>query len=117
MLASEGRQRYIYRKTHKNIKEKKESNAQGKIILIRISFLIKNSTIFGLFFGLVSADADAPFAVVHPVSKGVGDLLFSDGSDDPLQTLLSFPGTVRGQPAPTLPLGRKKKSAGAIIGK
>jgi hypothetical protein len=39
----------------------------------------------GYFSAKSSADTDAPFAAVHPLSKGVGDLFFGDGSDDPLE--------------------------------
>jgi hypothetical protein len=39
---------------------------------------------FRLFFGLVSADGEKLFAVVHLPLKSLGKLVFDSDSDDPL---------------------------------
>jgi len=41
-----------------------------------------------LFFDIVSANPHALFAALHPRPKGVGELIFGDGADDPLPARL-----------------------------
>ncbi len=64
-----------------------------------VQIIFKKSFILGLFFVLVSTDADALFTAVHPVPQSFSELIFGDGFDD------------------SLTLGKRKKSAGARSGK
>lgn len=65
---------------------------------------------------MVTADTDALSAVVHLLQKVVGELVFGDGSDDPLLACIE---TILGQQADQLGFcpREEKKSAGAKTGK
>jgi hypothetical protein len=48
----------------------------------------------------MAAETDVLSTAVHPPPKSVGELVFDDGSDNPITACLeAFPGTRRGQPA------------------
>jgi hypothetical protein len=69
---------------------------------------------FRLFFGLVSADGEKLFAVVHLPPKSLGKLVFDGGSDDPLPGRVEAALDSRRPASFNFAPGKRKKSVGVI---